>query len=154
VHLRRRVAHALLRAVFALVRTLPLAENADKTKPRRQSAFIRGQLCFGPLLQPHGTDRWRTALPADLYPLAAIYINIAEHPSRLECGTAAAATVFGPSYRRAAVVPSTLRAIMPTNQSSYSLYKKRRASETRHPSTNPCYEPLSTVRTTHVDLKS
>lgn len=35
---------------------------------------------------------------------AAIYINLVEHPARMECGTALAATVFGPSYRRAAVM--------------------------------------------------
>lgn len=39
---------------------------------------------------------------------AAIYINIAEQPARIECGTSLAATVFGPSYRRAAVMQATL----------------------------------------------
>lgn len=39
---------------------------------------------------------------------AAIYINVAEHPARLECGTELAATVFGPSYRRAAVMQASL----------------------------------------------
>jgi hypothetical protein len=39
---------------------------------------------------------------------AAIYINVAEHPARMECGTAVAATVFGPSYRRAAVMQAVL----------------------------------------------
>ena len=37
-----------------------------------------------------------------LFTGAAIYINVAEHPARMECGTELAATVFGPSYRRAA----------------------------------------------------
>jgi hypothetical protein len=41
-------------------------------------------------------------LAATLFAGAAIYINVAEHPARMECGTAVAATVFGPSYRRAA----------------------------------------------------
>lgn len=38
-----------------------------------------------------------------LFTGAAFYINIAEHPARLECGTRIAATQFAPSYRRAAV---------------------------------------------------
>jgi len=42
-------------------------------------------------------------LAATLFTGAAIYINVAEHPARMECGTVVAATVFGPSYRRAAV---------------------------------------------------
>lgn len=43
-------------------------------------------------------------LGATLFSGAAIYINVAEHRARMECGTALAATVFGPSYRRAAVM--------------------------------------------------
>lgn len=43
-------------------------------------------------------------LAALLFTGAAIYINLAEHPARMECGTLLAATVFGPSYRRAAVM--------------------------------------------------
>jgi uncharacterized membrane protein len=37
-----------------------------------------------------------------------MYINLVEHPARMECGTRLAATVFGPSYRRAAVMQVTL----------------------------------------------
>ena len=43
-----------------------------------------------------------------LFAGAAIYINVAEHPARLECGTELAATVFGPSYRRAAIMQAGL----------------------------------------------
>jgi hypothetical protein len=43
-------------------------------------------------------------LAATFFSGAAIYINLAEHPARMECGTQLAATVFGPSYRRAAVM--------------------------------------------------
>ena len=43
-------------------------------------------------------------LAALLFSGAAIHINLAEHPARMECGTQLAATVFGPSYRRAAVM--------------------------------------------------
>ena len=49
-----------------------------------------------------------TTLTAGLFAGAAIYINLAEHPGRMECGTALAATVFGPSYKRAAVMQVAL----------------------------------------------
>ena len=42
---------------------------------------------------------------------AAIYINVAEHPARLECGTELASTVFAPSYRRAAAMQASLALI-------------------------------------------
>ena len=47
-------------------------------------------------------------LATTLFTGAAIYISVAEHPARMECGTAVAATVFGPSYRRAAVMQAVL----------------------------------------------
>ncbi len=47
-------------------------------------------------------------LAAGLFAGAAIYINVAEHPARMECGLPLATTVFGPSYRRAAVMQSVL----------------------------------------------
>jgi hypothetical protein len=43
-------------------------------------------------------------LSAVLFSGAAIYISLVEHPARMECGTRLAATVFGPSYRRAAAM--------------------------------------------------
>jgi len=36
-----------------------------------------------------------------LFAGAAIYVNLVEHPARMECGTEIAAKEFGPSYRRA-----------------------------------------------------
>lgn len=42
---------------------------------------------------------------------AAIYINLVEHPARMQCGTGLAATEFGPSYRRAAAMQATLALI-------------------------------------------
>lgn len=42
---------------------------------------------------------------------AATYINIAEHPARLECGTELAATVFPPSYNKASVMQVILALI-------------------------------------------
>jgi uncharacterized membrane protein len=39
---------------------------------------------------------------------AALYINLVEHPARMECGTELAATQFSPSYRRAAAMQASL----------------------------------------------
>jgi hypothetical protein len=50
-------------------------------------------------------------LCAGLFAGAAIYITFVEHPARLECGTELAATEFGPSYRRAAVMQASLAAL-------------------------------------------
>jgi hypothetical protein len=47
-------------------------------------------------------------IAAGIFAGAAIYINVAEHPARLECGTLLAATEFGPSYRRAAGMQASL----------------------------------------------
>jgi len=46
-----------------------------------------------------------------LFAGAAIYITLVEHPARLECGTELAATEFGPSYRRAAVMQASLAGV-------------------------------------------
>ena len=46
-----------------------------------------------------------------LFAGAAIYINLVEHPARMECSTELAATVFAPSYRRAAVMQASLAAL-------------------------------------------
>jgi hypothetical protein len=50
------------------------------------------------------TFQFVAILTATLFSGAAIYVNLVEHPARMECGTEFAATVFGPSYRRAAVM--------------------------------------------------
>src|SRR5690348_17513768 len=39
------------------------------------------------------------------------YTTLFRSPARLECGTALAATEFGPSYRRAAVMQASLAAL-------------------------------------------
>ncbi len=48
---------------------------------------------------------------AGLFAGAAIYITFVEHPARMECGTAMAATEFVPSYRRATVMQASLAAV-------------------------------------------
>jgi hypothetical protein len=50
-------------------------------------------------------------LCAGLFAGAAAYITFVEHPARLECGTELAATQFGPSYRRAAVMQASLAGV-------------------------------------------
>lgn len=50
-------------------------------------------------------------LSAGLFAGAAIYINLVEHPARIECGTDLAITEFAPSYRRAAVMQGILGAV-------------------------------------------
>ena len=47
-------------------------------------------------------------LTAALFAGAAIYIDFVEHPARMECGTELAVRVFGPSYRRAAIMQAGL----------------------------------------------
>ena len=49
-------------------------------------------------------------LAAGLFAGASIYINLVEHPARMECGTDLAVTEFAPSYRRAAVMQGALGA--------------------------------------------
>ena len=39
---------------------------------------------------------------------AALYINLVEHPARMECGTEFAASEFSPSYKRAAIMQASL----------------------------------------------
>ena len=46
-----------------------------------------------------------------LFAGAALYITVAEHPARLECGSALGVREFGPSYRRAAVMQASLAVI-------------------------------------------
>ena len=47
-------------------------------------------------------------LSCALFSGAALYINVAEHPARMQCGTELATTVFGPSYHRAAAMQAPL----------------------------------------------
>jgi uncharacterized membrane protein len=49
-------------------------------------------------------------LSAGLFAGASIYINIVEHPARIECGTNLAIKEFAPSYRRATAMQASLAA--------------------------------------------
>ena len=50
-------------------------------------------------------------LACGLFAGASVYINLVEHPARMECGVEIAATEFAPSYRRATVMQATLAAV-------------------------------------------
>jgi len=50
-------------------------------------------------------------LACALFTGAAIYINLVEHPARMQCGVELAATEFAPSYRRATVMQATCAAV-------------------------------------------
>jgi hypothetical protein len=43
-------------------------------------------------------------LSCSLFAGAYVYINLVEHPARMECGVEIATTEFAPSYRRATVM--------------------------------------------------
>jgi hypothetical protein len=50
-------------------------------------------------------------LSCSLFTGAAVYINLVEHPTRMECGVEVAAIEFPPSYRRATAMQVTLAAV-------------------------------------------
>jgi Domain of unknown function (DUF1772) len=50
-------------------------------------------------------------LACSLFTGASVYINLVEHPARMECGVEIAATEFAPSYRRANIMQATLAAV-------------------------------------------
>jgi hypothetical protein len=50
-------------------------------------------------------------LTAGLFSGASIYINLVEHPARIQCGTALAVAQWRPSYKRATVMQASLAAV-------------------------------------------
>jgi uncharacterized membrane protein len=54
---------------------------------------------------------WIAIWASGLFAGAALYVSVVEHPARMQCGTLLAATEFGPSYKRAAVLQSVLAAV-------------------------------------------
>jgi hypothetical protein len=52
-----------------------------------------------------------SVLACALFTGAAIYVNLVEHPARMQCGVEIAATEFPPSYRRGTLMQATLAAL-------------------------------------------
>ena len=52
-----------------------------------------------------------SVLSCALFTGAAVYVNLVEHPARMQCGVEIAATEFPPSYRRGTVMQGTLAAL-------------------------------------------
>jgi hypothetical protein len=50
-------------------------------------------------------------LACGLFAGGAVYVNLVEHPARMECGVELAATEFPPSYRRGTIMLVTLAAV-------------------------------------------
>jgi len=50
-------------------------------------------------------------LSCSLFAGASVYINLVEHPARMECGVEIAATEFAPSYRRATIMQASSAAL-------------------------------------------
>jgi hypothetical protein len=50
-------------------------------------------------------------LSCSLFTGASLYVNLVEHPARMQCGVELAATEFPPSYRRATVMQATCAAV-------------------------------------------
>jgi hypothetical protein len=59
----------------------------------------------------HQIAEFIAVLSCSLFAGASAYINLVEHPARMECGVEVAATEFSPSYRRATVMQATLAAV-------------------------------------------
>jgi hypothetical protein len=49
-----------------------------------------------------------SVLTCSLFAGAAVYVNLVEHPARMECGAEIATTEFRPSYRRGTIMQATL----------------------------------------------
>src|SRR5215472_5197740 len=52
-----------------------------------------------------------SVLACALFAGAAMYVNLVEHPARMECGVELAATEFPPSYRRGTIMQAALAAV-------------------------------------------
>src|SRR5260370_20965532 len=50
-------------------------------------------------------------LACALFTGAAVYVNLVEHPARMDCGVELAATEFPPSYRRGTIMQVTVAAV-------------------------------------------
>ena len=59
----------------------------------------------------HQIAEFISILACALFTGASVYVNLVEHPARMQCGVEIAATEFPPSYRRAAVMQATCAAV-------------------------------------------
>jgi hypothetical protein len=59
----------------------------------------------------HQIAEFAAVLACGLFAGAAVYVNLVEHPARMECGVELAATEFPPSYRRGTIMQVTLAAV-------------------------------------------
>jgi hypothetical protein len=59
----------------------------------------------------HQIAEFIAVLSCALFTGASVYINLVEHPARMQCGVELAATEFAPSYRRATVMQATCAAV-------------------------------------------
>jgi Domain of unknown function (DUF1772) len=59
----------------------------------------------------HQFAEFVAVLSCSLFAGASVYINLVEHPARMQCGVEIAATEFAPSYRRATIMQATLAAV-------------------------------------------
>jgi len=50
-------------------------------------------------------------LSCSLFTGASVYVNLVEHPARMECGVEIATAEFAPSYRRATIMQATCAAL-------------------------------------------
>ena len=77
--------------------------NTQGRHPNRMTAFFLDKRREVPALVTLQEASEFVAIAAcGLFAGASLYINLVEHPARMECGAEIAVTVFGPSYRRAA----------------------------------------------------
>ena len=75
-----------------------------------QLRLFRRRVTVKPMEAIQEFAKFLTTLCCGLFAGAAIYVNLVEHPARIECGTGLAVAEFGPSYRRAAVMQASLAA--------------------------------------------
>ena len=72
---------------------------------------IMGESHQNPNMRPGMILELIATFSTALFAGAALYINVVEHPARIECGTAAAVREWRPSYRRATLMQASLALI-------------------------------------------
>ena len=72
-------------------------------------------------------SKFTAKLSTTLFTGAAAYCSLVEHPARMQCGTKLAATVFSPSYKRAAILQGSL--VLLSSASAFTVYYLNRERE-------------------------